>query len=95
MNFKQWNEYFDENADHFEHFEWNGHKHLTTSEKKDIFKSIQQFQRGENSEGKHLYCYALKTRHLFYIETIKLFIREEQRHEAQRVHAGCVGYGHR
>lgn len=57
-------------------------KKLTSKEKKIISKSIQQFQRGENSEGKSLFKYAKDFNEPFYVETIKLFIREEQTHAA-------------
>lgn len=57
---------------------------LSNNERKAITKSIQAFQLGENSEGKHLYLrareYAEKTGDFEYVKAIKLFISEEQRH---------------
>jgi hypothetical protein len=49
-----------------------------------ILKSLQAWQLGETSEGKHLIAaaenYAGKTNDPQYVDAIRLFIREEQKH---------------
>ena len=57
---------------------------LTTEEINTITASLQAWQLGETSEGKHLIAAATKYAHtigdLAYIEAVKLFIKEEQKH---------------
>ena len=57
---------------------------LEENERNIITKSIQAFQVGENSEGQHLYkfaqAYAYKYNDPKYLECIRYFIKEEQRH---------------
>ena len=57
---------------------------LTTEEINTITASLQAWQLGETSEGKHLIAaatkYADKIGDLAYIEAVKLFIKEEQKH---------------
>lgn len=45
-----------------------------------IAASLQQFQRGERSEGKHLFAFAKKFPDPAYLACIRLFIPEEQKH---------------
>lgn len=80
MHFNEWKEWFAFNAGHFAHINWEQEDKLTAAEKKLIAKSLQQFQRGENSEGKHLYQFARHTGDVSYAAAIKLFIKEEQTH---------------
>jgi rubrerythrin len=80
MPFKFWYRHFEANTNHFAHLDWKSEDKLTASEKKIIYSSIQQFQRGENSEGKHLFHAAKELNDPLYVETIRIFIREEQRH---------------
>jgi hypothetical protein len=80
MNFQDWKIYFESNRDHFDHLDWNRKASLTMEEKENILHSIQQFQRGENSEGKHLFNRAGQLHSTDYVEAIKLFIKEEQTH---------------
>jgi hypothetical protein len=60
--------------------------HLSAKEKVIIAKSLQEFQLGESSEGRNLIAaalrYARRTGDTAYVETIRLFIAEEQRHAA-------------
>ena len=79
-DFRSWYYYFLGNADHFDHLNFHSKANLTAQEKKCITSSIQQFQKGENSEGKHLLQHAKKYNEPDYIDTIKLFIKEEQTH---------------
>ena len=78
--FKKWKAYFENNQDHFNDLDPTTNNGLTDNERKVIYKSIRQFQKGENSEGKNLYNYAKAWGNQDYLETIKLFIREEQTH---------------
>lgn len=79
-NFKSWYYYFLGNADHFDLLNFHRKASLDENEKKLITSSIQQFQKGENSEGKHLLRHAKKYNVPEYVDTIKLFIKEEQAH---------------
>jgi len=80
MRFNQWKEWFLQNQNHFSDIEWNDWRLLSNPERRLIKSSIQQFQRGENSEGKHLFNYAKTMGDDSYTETIRLFIKEEQTH---------------
>lgn len=78
--FQYWLNHFQNNQNQFEHINWELNEKLTSKEINIIESSIQQFQKGENSEGKHLIKYAKKYGDSTYLETIKLFIKEEQKH---------------
>ena len=82
MTFKNWHEYFISNQDHFAQIDIQDCSSISNAEIEIITKSIQQFQKGENSEGKNLIKYASAFDQPFYPETIKLFIKEEQRHSS-------------
>jgi hypothetical protein len=82
-----------------DHFRWNGSvamrvpwhigPDLNDEERAAIAHSIQMFQLGENSEGRHLMRYAKewadRTSDSAYPEAIRMLIVEEQRH------AGVLG----
>jgi len=57
---------------------------LTDDERRAIAASVQEFQLGESSEGRHLHAaaraYAARTGDHAYVSAIEAFIREEQRH---------------
>lgn len=57
---------------------------LSEVEKEAVVSSVQEFQLGENSEGKHLHRlareYARKSGDEEYLRAVEHFIREEQRH---------------
>ncbi|MBC7949050.1 MAG: ferritin-like domain-containing protein [Chitinophagaceae bacterium] len=80
MNYKDWNEYFLSNQGHFRDIDFDAEDKLTHRERSTIKESLQQFQRGENSEGKHLFSYARMNQDPDYLPCISLFIREEQSH---------------
>ena len=82
MNFLLWDQYFKANQNHFDHLDWKNTSPLTSKEKAIITSSIQQFQRGEHSEGKHFLQFAKNMQDKSYIETVKIFIKEEQDHAA-------------
>jgi hypothetical protein len=80
MQFNEWKNYFLQNKTHFSHVNFEEADELTSEEKKLISSSLQQFQRGEHSEGKHLYAFAKKFPDPDYLASIKPFIQEEQMH---------------
>jgi len=63
---------------------WELAPNITSEEKKTILKDLQAWQLGETSEGKHLLAastlYANKIGDTAYIDAVKLFIKEEQKH---------------
>lgn len=81
---KQWKLYFEENARSLIEIPWDLGGELTPEEKAAIGRSVQEFQAGESSEGRHLYRYAQeyaeRTGDVGYVQAIRLFIAEEQRH---------------
>lgn len=82
MTFYKWKIYFELNRDHFSAIDFEQEQLLTAADKKCITKSLQQFQKGEQSEGRHLFAFAKRFADPYYLESIKLFICEEQRHAA-------------
>ena len=80
MNFKGWKNYFLQNQDHFVNLDFSVSDQLTEDEKSMMYSSLQQFQRGESSEGKHFFAFAKKFPDPDYIDCARLFIREEQTH---------------
>ena len=82
MEFKEWKEYFMQNQNHFAEINFEDHDQLSAEERAVISSSLQQFQKGESSEGRHLYSFAKEFSDPEYLECIKLFIREEQQHAA-------------
>jgi rubrerythrin len=79
-----WRLYFEENARALLDIPWQLGPELTPDEKAAIGRSLQEFQAGESSEGKHLLKYAQqyaeRTGDHEYVPAIRLFIAEEQRH---------------
>ncbi|MEI9811035.1 MAG: hypothetical protein WDO16_25880 [Bacteroidota bacterium] len=80
MNYTDWKNYFISNQSHFRDIDFSIEDKLSGSERSVIYISLQQFQRGENSEGKHLFSFAKKNPDPEYLPCISLFIREEQTH---------------
>lgn len=80
MNYTAWKEYFLRNQSHFKDIDFSGDDILSEKERSTVYASLQQFQRGENSEGKHLFSFAKKNPDPEYLPCISLFIREEQSH---------------
>ncbi|MFF2479513.1 hypothetical protein [Paenibacillus sp. NPDC058071] len=84
VDFADWSEYFRKNKDQLAEIAWNDPYGLSASERAIIADSIQQFQLGESSEGRHLLfqarAYAERSGDYAYLEAITAFIREEQRH---------------
>lgn len=52
--FLNWKQYFLINNQNLNYVHWDDNYKLTLKEREIITKSVQQFQLGEDSEGKHL-----------------------------------------
>jgi hypothetical protein len=78
-----WISHFKENATK-KRINWTVEPAISTDELNQILPSLQAWQLGETSEGLHLIAastkYATKIADLSYIEAVKLFIKEEQKH---------------
>ncbi|MCQ6959746.1 ferritin-like domain-containing protein [Mucilaginibacter aquariorum] len=78
-----WIGYFQANARH-KRVNWNLMPTITQDEIAAILPSLQAWQLGETSEGEHLI--AASTRYAYrlgdpdYVDAVKLFIKEEQKH---------------
>jgi rubrerythrin len=81
ISFESWRNYFLQNKKHFSHITKSGLQELTAHEKKLLTKPIQQFQRGESSEGFHLLL-AANMYNAEYGKAVTHFIKEEQKHAA-------------
>ncbi|HEV7403077.1 MAG TPA: hypothetical protein VGO11_09135 [Chthoniobacteraceae bacterium] len=82
----EWLRYYQQNPDQLLHIPWYLGAELTAEERAAITRSVQEFQLGESSEGRHLLLdaadYAARTGDHLYLQTMRLFIAEEQRHAA-------------
>lgn len=80
----EWREYYEQNAQSLLDIPWDVGGDLSDDERAAIASSVQGFQAGESSEGRHLFRYAQeyanKSGDHQYVAVIKLFIAEEQRH---------------
>ena len=80
----QWLDYFLYNRENLLPLPWNCPYQITEKERRTISHSIRNFQLGESSEGSNLIKaardYAADSGDATYIDTVKLFIAEEQRH---------------
>jgi hypothetical protein len=80
----RWLAYFRQNRDELLDVPWERGAEVTEEEVKTIRRSIQGFQLGESSEGRHLMQCARKYAEEHcdpdYREAVELFIKEEQRH---------------
>lgn len=79
-----WSAYFRENTRQLLRIPWEEGPQLTEAERADVIASIREFQVGESGEGKHLLQYARhyasRTGDTAYLDALRLFIGEEQRH---------------
>ncbi|MFN8259781.1 MAG: hypothetical protein U0X41_02460 [Chitinophagales bacterium] len=81
MSFNHWNEYFkSHHQQQFSNIYWDEEDYLSTTERKLISSSIQQFQKGENSDGKNLLSKSEQLYDMNYTFAIQNFIKEEQNH---------------
>ncbi|HEY7118286.1 MAG TPA: ferritin-like domain-containing protein [Tepidisphaeraceae bacterium] len=81
---EEWREYFHRNAASLLPIPWHQGVTLTQAERDAIASSMQEFQLGESSEGKHFQGlaseYAQLTGDHDYVYALRLFIAEEHRH---------------
>src|SRR5262249_17751278 len=81
---RAWCDYFRHNAQNLLTIPWERGAELTGAEREAVAASLQDFQRGESSEGRHfLLCaadHAARTGDPAYLEAVRLFLTEEKRH---------------
>ena len=82
----QWQKYYEANARNLLPVPWETGAVVSAFERDAIASSLQKFQLGESSEGRNLLRraqeYAQANNEPAYVEAMRLFIREEQRHAA-------------
>ena len=80
---KDWLRYFNNNLQQ-KRIDWSIQPVITSEALKPILKSIQAWQLGETSDGSNLIkactIYAKKINDPYYIDAMRLFIKEEQKH---------------
>lgn len=80
----EWLQHFQENRHSLLDIPWHTGPELTARDRRALGRSLQEFQRGESSEGHHFLGYAeryaVRTGDRAYVLALKLFIAEEQRH---------------
>lgn len=78
-----WAQHFEENLKE-QRIDWSLKPNITTEQKEAILYSLKAWQLGETSDGSHLIKaatkYARKMDDPQYVEAIRLFIKEEQKH---------------
>jgi len=78
-----WKDHFRENLTK-QRIDWETKPQVTEAEKKEILYSLKAWQLGETSDGSHLLAaaakYAGKIGDADYVDAVKLFIKEEQKH---------------
>jgi hypothetical protein len=101
QNSSWWCEHFRENEDRQLAIPWDAAEPLTEEVRRILIPSLQDFQLGESSEGKHgrarAVAYGLRAGDSHYAEAIRLFFTEENRHASYlarylKLHgAGTIG----
>lgn len=80
---QEWIEYFNGNLKQ-QRIDWSQPVAITAEELKQVLKSLQSWQLGESCEGNNLIRvskkYAAVNNDALYVDAIKLFIKEEQKH---------------
>lgn len=78
-----WRAHFEENLTH-QRIDFCQRPRITPEQKRAILYSLKAWQLGETSDGRHLLAaagrYARRIGDPLYVEAVKLFIREEQKH---------------
>jgi hypothetical protein len=79
-----WCEHFQRNADRQRVIPWEDLATLTDEQRRILLPSLQDFQLGESSEGRHgrarAAAYAIRIGDPHYAEAVRLFFAEENRH---------------
>jgi hypothetical protein len=87
---QQWVAYFQSNAQQLLPVPWEAGADATPEELARVVDSLRAWQLGETSDGRHLLAaaanYAAKLNDPAFVDAIRLFIAEEQRHGE---HLGC------
>jgi hypothetical protein len=82
----RWCCYYHDDAERLLPLPWRRGAELTDEERAAVLPSVQDFQLGEQSEGRHLIrraaSYAERADDPEYLEAVRLFVAEEQRHAA-------------
>jgi hypothetical protein len=85
-NSATWRSFFEHNARNLLSLPWHRGAEWTPEQRDVLAPSLQDFQLGESSEGRRLLeaarGYAVRTGDAEYVEALRLFIGEEQRHAA-------------
>ena len=80
----RWREHFAHNLEQLLDLPWDDPGRLTAGERDAVADSVRQFQLGEGSDGGHFLGlaqrYAARGGDHAYVEALRLFIGEEQRH---------------
>ncbi len=83
----QWHEHYLRSAASRLSVPWERGAELSARERDAVGKSLQAWQVGETSDGRHLLAaarrYAERQGDSHFLEAVRLFIREEQRHGAE------------
>jgi len=78
-----WKNHFEQNLTH-KRVDWDITPSITQQEKDQILYSLKAWQLGETSDGSYLLAasslYAQKINDPYYLEAVRLFIKEEQKH---------------
>ncbi len=86
FDYKTWKKYFQANDRKRLQIDFSQETELSEAEKELVFPSIQAFQKGEGSDGAFLMqaveVFAEKYHEEEYIETMRLFVKEENWHSA-------------
>lgn len=86
VNSLWWCDHFRQNADRQRSIPWPAVITLSERQRRTLLSSLQDFQLGESSEGKHgrarAAAYAARVGDPHYAEAIRLFFAEENRHAA-------------
>lgn len=81
-----WEAWFRRSLENSPEIPWESAVNLTAAERETIRSSVQEFQLGEQSEGRHLKRaareHAQRSGDAAYFRAVNLFIREEQHHAA-------------
>ncbi len=82
----QWHEHYLKNSAALLEVPWDLGAEIKPGERRAIGKSLAAWQLGETSDGRHLLAaarrYAERQNDPFFLEAVRLFIKEEQRHGA-------------
>jgi hypothetical protein len=85
-----WVRYFEANRAALLDIPWEIGAELTECERRAVQRSVQEFQCGEQSEGRHFFRYAeghvARTGDQNYLVALRLFIAEEHRHARDLAH---------